>query len=248
MANRDLFQPKNENYSYKPQNHQNSNLGKGFIAQMLMATCIFSAMVYLYDNEGTLGNGVRYVVAMAQVQDQNLNTENLMAVGNFFNSSAETDSIETDIIIEETTNINAENETETDLGAGSIEVLPSWADVSTESLTLILPATGMMSANYGDDIDGIASDHLEIYCQGTQTVKSAAIATVIEIHEGEKVVLEHQDNVKTVYSGDLNISVQLGDTIRQGETIATITENTLSFKVLENGLAVNPFLFLSQPE
>lgn len=212
MANRDLFQPQNENYSYKLENRQNSNFAKGFITQMLLATCIFSAMVYLYDNEGSLGNGVRYVVAMAQVQDQNFNTENLMAVGNFFNSTAETDIIETDIIIEETPNINDETsvledttdtkteaETENDNGTGSIEVLPSWSDVTTESLTLILPATGMMSANYGDDIDGTAADHLEIYCQGTQTVKSAAIATVIEIHQGEKVVLEHQDNVKTVY-------------------------------------------------
>ena len=46
--------------------------GQRFVGQLVVAVLIFAAIVYCYDQENQIGEGVRTIVAMATADDQNM--------------------------------------------------------------------------------------------------------------------------------------------------------------------------------
>ena len=75
-----------------------------------------------------------------------------------------------------------------------------------------------------------------------------------DVLKGTEIVLDHGDGVKSVYrfvaAAD---GLKVGDTVAQGETIATVAEPTgdeykdgahLHFEILENGKSVDPSCYL----
>lgn len=79
-----------------------------------------------------------------------------------------------------------------------------------------------------------------------------------DVLKGTEIVLDHGDGVKSVYrfvaAAD---GLKVGDTVAQGETIATVAEPTgdeykdgahLHFEILENGKSVDPSGYLSFEE
>lgn len=70
----------------------------------------------------------------------------------------------------------------------------------------------------------------------------------LDVFKGNSMTIEHANGLQTRYSSITDIVVKEGDTVIQGQPIATTTSNEwnqaagthLHFEVLENGKAINP--------
>ena len=64
----------------------------------------------------------------------------------------------------------------------------------------------------------------------------------------QAVIIDHNDGFQTVYSGNLEPLVKLGDSVAKGALIAKIKggNNYLHFEIRKNGLAQNPNFYLTQ--
>jgi stage II sporulation protein Q len=88
-------------------------------------------------------------------------------------------------------------------------------------------------------------------------VLAALSGTVEEVNvdpfTGDEIVLKHENGLITHYRSLTGILVKKGDVVKQGQVMATATENDwnptagvhLQFEVIENGEAVNPRNFLA---
>ncbi len=239
MANRDLFRGMD---TYENQRRDNAGSpfwqawGRRLIAQAAAALLLFCGVVYLYEQESALGDGVRYVVALATTNEQQI-----MAVNSFadiwqdlLHKAGDEDGENPDA---QEPNDKSEEQTETLPGqVAAVDYQPN-ADYlqaapgnAAGNLVMILPASGL------------------IFCQNQQEVKAAAIGEVIEVVSGEKVVLRHRDGVLSYYQGAIEPAVQVGETLRQGQLLGRITESTLFFQVLRDEQPLDPFLFVKGPE
>ena len=256
MANRDLFRGMD---TYENQRRDNAGSpfwqawGRRIIAQAAAALLLFCGVVYLYEQESALGDGVRYVVALA-------NEQQIMAVNSFadiwqdlLHKVGDEDGENPDA---QEPNDKSEEQTETLPGqVAAVDYQPN-ADYlqaapgnAAGNLVMILPASGLMQSAFGDiDEQGLSVDGLKIFCQNQQEVKAAAIGEVIEVVSGEKVVLRHRDGVLSYYQGAIEPAVQVGETLRQGQLLGRITESTLFFQVLRDEQPLDPFLFVKGPE
>ncbi len=258
MANRDLFRGMD---TYENQRRDNAGSpfwqawGRRIIAQAAAALLLFCGVVYLYEQESALGDGVRYVVALATTNEQQI-----MAVNSFadiwqdlLHKVGDEDGENPDA---QEPNDKSEEQTETLPGqVAAVDYQPN-ADYlqaapgnAAGNLVMILPASGLMQSAFGDiDEQGLSVDGLKIFCQNQQEVKAAAIGEVIEVVSGEKVVLRHRDGVLSYYQGAIEPAVQVGETLRQGQLLGRITESTLFFQVLRDEQPLDPFLFVKGPE
>lgn len=261
MANRDLFrgidaydsQRRREPLSKSPL----QVLGRRLMVQAAAALLLFCGIVYLYEQESAIGEGVRYIVALASADEQEV-----MAVGSFAdlwqdlrgraeqlqaNVSSDTDKKdEPDDLILPT--LSTLDEDPTNYQPGEEYLAAAQLDESG-NLVMILPASGLMQSAFGDiDEQGLTVSGLKIFCQNQQEVKAAAIGEVVEVVAGEKIVLQHRDGVESCYQGAIEPVVQVGETLRQGQLLGHITESTLFFQVVREETPLDPFLFVKGPE
>lgn len=84
--------------------------------------------------------------------------------------------------------------------------------------------------------------------------KSGTVEEIItDSFKGNEIVIAHADGMKTVYSSLTDVVVKEGDTVKQGDPLATAAQNEwnpqagvhLHFEVLQEGVAVNPRSFLA---
>ncbi|MCY4303172.1 MAG: LysM peptidoglycan-binding domain-containing M23 family metallopeptidase [Aestuariivita sp.] len=118
---------------------------------------------------------------------------------------------------------------------------------STSSAKMVMPLDGKIIRDYqkgkndGIDIAGPPGNEIKAASGGTvAAVTSSADRAPI-------VILRHPDNVITVYANVGEISVQRGDTVSRGQTIARLkTESNtfLHFEIREGVEAVDPFDYL----
>ena len=244
MANRDLFrgidaydsQRRREPLSKSPL----QVLGRRLMVQAAAALLLFCGIVYLYEQESAIGEGVRYIVALASADEQEV-----MAVGSFADLwqdlrgraeqlqadvSSDTDKKdEPDDMVLPT--LSTLDEDPTNYQPGEEYLAAAQLDESG-NLVMILPASGLMQSAFGDiDEQGLTVSGLKIFCQNQQEVKAAAIGEVVEVVAGEKIVLQHRDGVESCYQGVIEPVVQVGETLRQGQLLGHITESTLFFQV-----------------
>ncbi len=234
MAIRDLL----NNRGYSNQNaydEQRENKREGylhrFVGQLLIASLLFAGVVYCYDQDGKVGESVRFVVAMATAEDEDL----LAVSGEIF----------PDMVAP------------SQGGSVDVNVPPKESGIKDEQgrLVMILPTSGLMERGFGEvSEDGAVSyDGIDIRCQYEQQVKASAAGTVATVEAGKEgenkttVIIKHSDQLESQYIGLDKANVAVGDTIRQGEVIGNIKEGVLHFAVYENGLPVDPFLFLNGP-
>lgn len=245
MANRDLFrgidaydsQRRREPLSKSPL----QVLGRRLMVQAAAALLLFCGIVYLYEQESAIGEGVRYIVALASADEQEV-----MAVGSFADLwqdlrgraeqlqadvSSDTDKKdESDDMVLPT--LSTLDEDPTNYQPGEEYLAAAQLDESG-NLVMILPASGLMQSAFGDiDEQGLTVSGLKIFCQNQQEVKAAAIGEVVEVVAGEKIVLQHRDGVESCYQGAIEPVVQVGETLRQGQLLGHITESTLFFQVV----------------
>lgn len=259
MANRDLFRGMD---AYDMQRRREASgaegrpllqvWGRRLLAQAAAALLLFCGVVYLYEQESALGEGVRYIVALAGADEQEI-----MAVGSFadvwqnllkpndgLGEEKNDDSMATDEPAEPDNSLTAAVEYQPD--AEYLQAAPGNAQ---GNLVMILPASGLMQSAFGDiDEQGLSVEGLKIFCQNQQEVKAAAIGEVVEVVSGEKIVLRHRDGLISCYQGVIEPTVQVGETLRQGQLLGKITESTLLFQVLQDEQPLDPFLFIKGPE
>ena len=261
MANRDLFrgidaydsQRRREPLSKSPL----QVLGRRLMVQAAAALLLFCGIVYLYEQESAIGERVRYIVALASADEQEV-----MAVGSFADLwqdlrgraeqlqadvSSDTDKKdEPDDMVLPT--LSTLDEDPTNYQPGEEYLAAAQLDESG-NLVMILPASGLMQSAFGDiDEQGLTVSGLKIFCQNQQEVKAAAIGEVVEVVAGEKIVLQHRDGVESCYQGAIEPVVQVGETLRQGQLLGHITESTLFFQVVREETPLDPFLFVKGPE
>ncbi|MEC9463823.1 MAG: M23 family metallopeptidase, partial [Pseudomonadota bacterium] len=117
------------------------------------------------------------------------------------------------------------------------------------------PARGAVIANFGSNIDGKRSDGIAISVPQGTPVKAAENGVVIYAGNGLKelgntVLIRHDDGKVTVYGHADSLSVQRGQKVQRGQTIATsgMTGNVkrpmLHFEVRKDAAPVNPITYL----
>lgn len=117
------------------------------------------------------------------------------------------------------------------------------------------PVRGAVIANFGANIDGKRSDGIAISVPQGTPVKAAENGVVIYAGNGLKelgntVLVRHDDGKVTVYGHADSLSVQRGQKVQRGQTIATsgMTGNVkrpmLHFEVRKDAAPVNPITFL----
>lgn len=250
MANRDLFRGADYERRRAARGAHGAwrGLWRRLIMQAAAALLLFGCVVCLYEQESELGDGVRYIVALARADEQEL-----MEVGSFSEVwrglldrvTAGEAAGEQDKVPDEALEVSRP----VDLSGAPADYLSSAALNGDGNLVMILPASGLMQGAFGDvDEQGLQVGGLKIYCQSRQEVKAAAAGMVSAAADGERVVLSHRDGVETCYIGEIEPAVEVGQTLRQGELLGYVQEGSLTFQVLQEGDAVDPFLYVKGPQ
>ncbi len=249
MANRDLF----TGGDYPPRRTDTRAEGgwlRRLMWQGVAALLLFGGVVWGYEQETELGEGVRYVVALARQDNQQA-----MAVNGLLDIWQE---IKLPAGKDEAADLNevVGDEVIADEVVG--EVVSEQQDaaylaaavVDDEGVpVLILPTSGLMQGAFGEvTAEGLPLLGLQIFCQKEQPIKAAAIGEVMEVIDGERVVLQHTAGLETVYVGDISVQAAVGDVLRQGEIVGQITDGVLYFQVLQDGEPYDPFLFVKGPK
>lgn len=117
------------------------------------------------------------------------------------------------------------------------------------------PARGAVIANFGSNIDGKRSDGIAISVPTGTPIKAAENGVVIYAGNGLKelgntVLIRHDDGKVTVYGHADSLSVQRGQKVQRGQTIATsgmsgnVSRPMLHFEVRKDAAPVNPITYL----
>lgn len=127
-------------------------------------------------------------------------------------------------------------------------------ELSSNMITSVLfpPIKGLVSDSY--DLQG-KHYGVDITAPENTPVKATADGTVIfaewTLQTGYVLIIEHQNNLISVYKHNATISKQQGDLVKAGEVIATVgntgsltTGVHLHFELWSNGYPVNPTLFI----
>ncbi len=200
-----------------------------FVGQLVIAGLIFACVLFCYDKEGAAGDAVRFVVAMATVD----NGEMLAVDGSVFSKSDPTANPE---------------------GSESLDTSAAYTGVTDASgtLSMILPMSGVMEKSFGEVVTGGGtSDGIDIRSESTQRVKATAPGTVSDvIKSGEtcKILIKHTETVESHYVGVAEVMVKVGDKVKQGDKIGSVPEGgTLHFSVYQGGKCADPLTFLESP-
>ncbi|WP_439618696.1 peptidoglycan DD-metalloendopeptidase family protein [Shinella sp.] len=117
------------------------------------------------------------------------------------------------------------------------------------------PVRGAVIAGYGANVEGNRNDGIDISVPEGTPIKAAENGVVIyagsSLKElGNAVLVRHDDGTVTVYGHAGDLSVQRGQKIQRGQTVATsgmsgnATRPKVHFEVRKNATPVNPMTFL----
>ncbi|SFW56390.1 M23 family metallopeptidase [Cellulophaga fucicola] len=124
-----------------------------------------------------------------------------------------------------------------------------FGNTKTESsLVLFSPVSGTISQDYDKDKKHFAVD---VVAPKDSPIKSVAQGTVIfadwTTETGYVIIIEHKDNLLSVYKHNSTLHKSQGEIVKAGEVIATIgntgeltTGPHLHFELWNNGTSVNP--------
>lgn len=138
--------------------------------------------------------------------------------------------------------------------------IPSMADAGTatvlqdSSLTFISPVKGSISASYGEVYSGNMLSGILITCPEGSQVLCAADGAVVDLgtddNYGKFVIIQHDQGYKTTYAFLNSVSVTIGNEVKQGDAIGTVsasttfTSPTIYFQIDQSGIALDPSLFI----
>jgi len=126
-------------------------------------------------------------------------------------------------------------------------------EIKIDKNRFIWPIRGTVKTRFGLQPDKTYNNWIKIVSRVGTKVKAAASGTVIFSSElknyGETIIIRHKDNFATVYTHLKKRYVQIDESVRKGEIIASIAENDageayINFEIRFKGKAHNPLAFL----
>jgi len=120
---------------------------------------------------------------------------------------------------------------------------------------MLYPVDGKVISRFGDVVDGISNDGINIKAKTGTPVKAAADGEVIycgnKLEElGNTVIVQHDNGLITSYSHLKDTKVKNGAEVKAGHVVGTVgqtgevTEPQLHFEVLKNKTPVDPEKYL----
>ncbi|WDM85093.1 M23 family metallopeptidase [Ehrlichia sp. JZT12] len=124
----------------------------------------------------------------------------------------------------------------------------------------IMPLDGIITSKFSiNNQDKNCNEGINIKSYGTKQIKASCTGKVLYVGKGPKwygnmIIIAHNKNTITTYSYLDTINVKIGDQVKQGEVIASITSNTtngqknksyLCFAMRKHGKPVNPLLYIN---
>lgn len=117
---------------------------------------------------------------------------------------------------------------------------------------LFPPVKGIISSGYDSALKHYAVD---VVTEKDEPVKAAADGTIIfaswTADTGHVLIIEHANNLITVYKHNASLSKEQGDLVKAGEVIATVgntgeltTGPHLHFELWNNGYPINPINYI----
>lgn len=226
----------------KPQEKQSGFMTKIILTQLVLSLLITGVLFLVCRTDSNLSQNIKSFYQGISKTD--------IAVSEIFNSFKN--------VVQETFSPNVEEpsgETESTTGEK--------ADFSPVFLTVNFTnpiKEGNITSKFGYRVSPITNEYslhsgLDIAAAENTEIHSAYDGVVIkaEYHEinGNYVVIEHSNTLKTTYNHCNKLLVKKGETVRKGEVIALVgatgyaTGNHLHFEVLLNGKYINPLYVLS---
>ncbi len=119
---------------------------------------------------------------------------------------------------------------------------------TTVDFALFPPVKGVISSGYDSELKHYAVD---VVTEKDEPVKAAADGTIIfaswTADTGHVLIIEHTNDLITVYKHNASLSKEQGDLVKAGEVIATVgntgeltTGPHLHFELWNNGYPINP--------
>ncbi len=119
----------------------------------------------------------------------------------------------------------------------------------------IWPVRGRVAVRFGQKEEGLTSRALEIETAEGSAVVAAAAGVVTFTHEawrglGKVIIIDHGGRTSSLYGYLESILVSEGETVRQGERIATVGQSgraqgpRLHFRIFQAGRSADPLKFL----
>ena len=226
----------------KPQEKQSGFMTKIIINQFVLSLLITGVLFLVCRTDSNLSQNIKSFYQGISKTD--------IAVSEIFNSFKN--------VVQETFSPSVEDATgETESTTGEK------ADFSPVFLTVNFTnpiKEGSITSKFGYRISPITNKYslhsgLDIAAAENTEIHSAYDGVVIkaEYHEinGNYVVIEHSNTLKTTYNHCNKLLVKEGETVKKGEVIALVgatgyaTGNHLHFEVLLNGKYINPLYVLS---
>lgn len=128
----------------------------------------------------------------------------------------------------------------------------------TSMLSMVSPISGKIIASFGSDINPLTgnekrNDGIDIEAKSGDAVKAAFEGSIMLVDNanldyGKIVVIQHPNDVRTVYGYLSKIDVKTGDKVKTGQTIGIIGSSSktgnakLHFEIWENKKPVDPLL------
>ena len=117
------------------------------------------------------------------------------------------------------------------------------------------PVRGYAASSYGESVGNVRNKGIDIKSAEGSFVKASRAGRVVYCDShlkgfGKTVILDHGDGYQTVYSYNSDILVNVGNTVRQSDTIARVgrtgraKEPMLHFEIRKNGEPQNPVYYL----
>ena len=134
-------------------------------------------------------------------------------------------------------------------------IRPRPAPPETGPRGFIWPADGRVAVRFGEEKEGLTSRALEIEASEGSAVVAAANGVVTFTHEawrglGKVIIIDHGRGISSLYGYLESILIAEGESIRQGERIATVGKSgrasrpRLHFRIFQAGRGVDPLKFL----
>lgn len=131
------------------------------------------------------------------------------------------------------------------------QLLASSSNMAGEDF--IWPLKGKVIGSFGQTINHMVNKGITIQPLRDSTVVAARAGRVVFYTPdlegyGKTVIIDHADGFSTVYAGNSEVLIRLGDRVSKGTAIAKVnpgSRNYLQFQIRKGRIAQNPTFFLS---
>ncbi len=128
---------------------------------------------------------------------------------------------------------------------------------SRSAVSFVWPVKGAVLSRFGSTADKVVNKGIDIKANEGSGVAASREGKVVFCDEylkgfGKTVIIDHMDGYQTVYSYNSDITVRVGDTVRQRDVIAKVGSSgrarvsMLHFEIRRNGEPQNPEFYLTK--